>query len=566
MKLLEFKVNSEFRNLKGLSIKFDKKMSTYVIIGANGAGKSNVLEALSSVFNTLYYDATRNFEFDFYLKYEILEHHILLIYNNKSANFVLKLDNVKVSDGKIVSVLSQYLPSRVICNYSGEDSRIYENYYKNPRILYTTDLIRGHAVNPLQMMFVNKDYWKIIFIAMYCCREQVEAFNVFLTETLGIKSVGSVTLKIDEEELKKWSNSAPALYLRQFLARTDGGAIQIDDFNPNDDGPSFIYNNLVGVYELIKNNLSITVNEGVDTALFSEGEKKMMVVLFMLEALSDEKSLLLLDEPDSHIHIAQKDKLVSFLTETDNRENVITTHSPSLTTQFADDAIIMLSINEQGNAEVVDRDKAAIVKELTNDMWSVQEQNVFLNSNDDILLVEGWTDEVYISRALEMLQKQGKYHDLKFSYLPCNGSRNVKMMSEKFHPKRGQIMIALFDDDKAGWNAIRSVFGLTEDYDKKTFGKAQKKGDIWYMLIPAKRDDMKGDFNIEDYFDREVFLSLVMQFRKLNEIKSKDNFKQLLANKCKNNQLKSEKYEKFHLLFDLMEEIKQAEQDGKTQL
>lgn len=50
MKLLEFEVKSPFRNLKGLKIKFDSNMSTYVIIGTNGAGKSNVLEALSSVF------------------------------------------------------------------------------------------------------------------------------------------------------------------------------------------------------------------------------------------------------------------------------------------------------------------------------------------------------------------------------------------------------------------------------------------------------------------------------------------------------------------------------------
>lgn len=35
MKLLEFEVKSPFRNLKGLKIKFDSNMSTYVIIGTN---------------------------------------------------------------------------------------------------------------------------------------------------------------------------------------------------------------------------------------------------------------------------------------------------------------------------------------------------------------------------------------------------------------------------------------------------------------------------------------------------------------------------------------------------
>lgn len=566
MKLLEFKVNSSYRNLKGLKIKFDSNMSTYVVIGTNGAGKSNVLEALSSVFKTLYYNSDRNFEFSFYLKYEILNHNIIQLYNEDNHKFVFKIDNLKVDDAEVDELLAQYLPSRVICNYSGEDSRIYESYYKEPRELYTKELIKGTATRSLQMMFVNKDYWKIIFVVMACCKDQVEAFDKFLTETLGVKTIDQIILHVDEAELDKWSNSAPALYLRQLLARTEEKSISIDDFCPNGEDAIVIYNNLVGVYDLIKDNFDITFNEGIDTAFFSEGEKKMMVVLFMLEALSDERSLLLLDEPDSHIHIAQKGKLVSFLTETDNRENVITTHSPSLTTQFKEDAIIMLSTDKNGHAEVVDKDKAAIVKELTNGTWSIQEQNVFLNSNKDILLVEGWTDEAYISKALEVFKRQGKFSSLDFSYLPCNGSSNVKMMSEKFHPKENQMMIALFDDDQAGWNSIRVVFGLDKDYDKNDFGKAQKKNDIWYALIPAKNRKLRGNFNIEDYFDHHVFLRFIMSFKSLNEVVEKNSLKSKLANMCKNDELPDAKYNKFAILFEFIEEIKQADVEGKTKI
>lgn len=565
MKLLEFKINSSFRNLKGLRIKFDSKMSTYVVIGTNGAGKSNVLEALSSVFKTLYYDSNRNFEFDFYLKYEILNHDILLIYNDDSHKFVFKIDNTEVEDAEMEDILAQYLPSRIICNYSGEDSRIYESYYKEPREHYTKELIKGMAAHSLQMMFVNKDYWKIIFVVMACCKDQVEAFANFLTTTLGVNVIDHIILHVDEKELDGWSNSAPALYLRQLLARTAGRDISINDFCPNGEDALFVYNNLVGVYELIKEDFVITFNNGIDTAFFSEGEKKMMVVLFMLEALSDERSLLLLDEPDSHIHVAQKGKLVSFLTETDNRENVITTHSPSLTTQFDDEAIIMLSADVNGNAEVVDKDKAAIVKILTNDTWTIQQQNIFLNSNKDILLVEGWTDEAYISKALEVFHKQGKYMDLDFSYLPCNGSSNVKIMSEKFHPKKNQMMIALFDNDGAGWKSIRDVFNLDKDANKKAFGKAQKKADIWYALIPVPAG-RRGDINIEDYFHHNVLSKFVMSFKTLNEIVEKNSLKSKLAEMCNKNELADIKFSKFAKLFNFIEEIKQADFDSKTKI
>ena len=49
---------------------------------------ADVLEALSSVFKTLYYDSNRTFEFSFYLKYEILNHNIIQLYNEDSHKFV----------------------------------------------------------------------------------------------------------------------------------------------------------------------------------------------------------------------------------------------------------------------------------------------------------------------------------------------------------------------------------------------------------------------------------------------------------------------------------------------
>ena len=48
MKLLSLKITSDFRNLKGVNLQFDPANDTYVIIGNNGTGKTNILEALSS--------------------------------------------------------------------------------------------------------------------------------------------------------------------------------------------------------------------------------------------------------------------------------------------------------------------------------------------------------------------------------------------------------------------------------------------------------------------------------------------------------------------------------------
>ena len=70
MKLLTLKITSEFRNLENLNLSFDPANDTYVIIGNNGTGKTNILEAISSIFSVLLNHST-DFLFSFVLRYEI---------------------------------------------------------------------------------------------------------------------------------------------------------------------------------------------------------------------------------------------------------------------------------------------------------------------------------------------------------------------------------------------------------------------------------------------------------------------------------------------------------------
>jgi len=44
---------AEFKNLKNFFIDFDENSFTTVIVGQNGAGKSNILEALIIIFRDL---------------------------------------------------------------------------------------------------------------------------------------------------------------------------------------------------------------------------------------------------------------------------------------------------------------------------------------------------------------------------------------------------------------------------------------------------------------------------------------------------------------------------------
>src|ERR1700761_8994131 len=61
-----------FKNLRDFHIDFDEKSEVSVLVGRNGAGKSNVLEALTLIFRDL--DLRQPAKFDYRIKYECKGH------------------------------------------------------------------------------------------------------------------------------------------------------------------------------------------------------------------------------------------------------------------------------------------------------------------------------------------------------------------------------------------------------------------------------------------------------------------------------------------------------------
>src|SRR5258706_4550062 len=67
--------------------------------------------------------------------------------------------------------------------------------------------------------------------------------------------------------------------------------------------------------------IEITYNGNLDADCLSEGEKKLLLIMLILEVVGDENSLILLDEPDSHIHLSRKEEIQKLLARYPNREN-----------------------------------------------------------------------------------------------------------------------------------------------------------------------------------------------------------------------------------------------------
>jgi len=562
MKLHRFKINSRFKNIADFELNFLNKEGITVLIGNNGSGKSNILEAISSVFSGLY-NHKYNPSFNYELSYTTRDlYKIDVTFEDGTYSFTI--------NDKKSSIKSDFLPTQLISSYSGEESRLWKKYYE-PFYQEYIDAIKGSTLPNSKLVYINKYYWNIALLTLHFYDfASFTDIREFCQDTLGISSLNFIKFSFNIQKLKDWSkNPNPVTNFVSAINPNQEEQIQITLLELKDK-LSYIISNEIDFFRYLsasfmpKNdklitNIELNINANLWADCLSEGEKKLLLIKFILEVVGDQDSLILLDEPDSHIHVSRKEEIHKLLYQYSNRENIITTHSPTLTHDFDKKHIIMLTKNEKNDAQIEDKEKQDIIYELTKGIWSYQEQNIFLNSNNDILLVEGKSDETFLKKALEVLQKtEPRYANLKFEYLPCGGADGVKLMVQKFKPKIGQHIIAFFDSDKAGWESINSIFGKSDKskFDNRKFNRYQKKENIWIAHYPIRPYYRGGqNFNVEDYFSKALLTKHVLQsFKGLDSFITKKSLKVSLERGCEN--FNDYEFKHFKVVFDLILEIK----------
>ena len=114
------------------------------------------------------------------------------------------------------------------------------------------------------------------------------------------------------------------------------------------------------------------INQGFSAKDLSEGEKKIILIRAVLSFVADENSLILLDEPDAHIHEGRKQELYNLFSEycKYDRQIVVATHSPIIAQLSNEKELIMLE-QEDGKATLLTDDKIDKIKRLSGTSWAV---------------------------------------------------------------------------------------------------------------------------------------------------------------------------------------------------
>lgn len=547
----------EISGYKNLNIKLEHEAKVISLIGNNGSGKSNILEALSIIFRDLYLEKN-NTPFNYKIEYVIRDETVVIEKNHSSINYL-------VNNNDVASIL-RHLPNKVVAIYSGEADRLwkesYEVFYKKT----IESIYKESQVTMPKLLLINKYYWQLSLLTLLLSDNEDD--RIFVKDKLGIHTVNKIRFTINKNNYKNYPNSL-ALNLAKAIERQDEYTLEelketLSEFTELRDIYSYLYLLFTPKDKKIIKEITILFNDKrltIDS--LSEGEKKLLLLKSAFEFAVQEDSLFLLDEPDAHIHINNKEQIVKLIERyKGNRQVVITTHSPTVTKSISNDELFMMD-----NGELIDKKEQEILDHLTGDFWNRHQQSSFLSSDKRvILLVEGRHDKVHFTNALAKLKDE--FPKLEFDIFSLGGEAKIKPFMIGLYETNvwnDKIYIAIYDNDTAGNTSLKNGWKTEESCGYKKLVKDKLEHDNFFAVSLIKPQGFTDECTIESMFEPKKYQSsymLAMKNYKYFNNRSIDKINKEIKEESKNllaeqsNSFSKDDFKFFKPLFELIEQIR----------
>ena len=398
----------KYNHLENFTIVFDKSLS--VIIGANGSGKSSILEILAKIFSAAYLNekSPLGFELVYSVNHENKDErtsttsdfttHIVKL-SSTGKDEPIKMDTGILPDGFIISdlkkgkvqlteqdksTLLRFLPSNVVIYYSGLSDHMEKLCSKHEKI-QKEEFFKGNALAKRPMFYYRPENFKMLLLALLSF--EFGDTKDFIFDKLKITELSRFSIKIKKPEAK-WTKGKKAKdiwgaydIMKNFVAVLEQFAefkLVADDDNsiefsfPNMDKLYSLKNHFgeekrlfelldMALYEEMLDEISIILNKGalqtssiqqegeihLNSDALSEGEKQIIAIKGINEILIQENTLLLFDEPDTYLHPVWQSSFISEIEQySENAQFIITTHSPQLINNFKEGELHILRKGE----------------------------------------------------------------------------------------------------------------------------------------------------------------------------------------------------------------------------
>lgn len=483
----------DYKNIHHQTLNFSDGAYT-TLIGLNGSGKSNWLEAIAHIFLNLN-DPTFSCDFDYTMVYSIGEDRYEVSNTHKKRNGVV-VENVA-------------LPSKLIACYSGEDLRLWRDCFKPNYDKFFNDAVSQRYKEP-QMLYVNKYTWAISLIALMCSdNSHVKSFlkEIFNTaDDIDLAAV-RVDMHFIEKNIANFLQNDVTSFIRRLQDLREiyiAGVKSLDIGEPENLAFCkkvyfYLYvatmpvRNEVNRIDKAIDSVELTYN-GVRLSHLSEGHKKRILIEFVSRVLGDANTLYLFDEPDAHAHVAAKKKIF------DDIKNVpgycvLTSHSPLFIKNMQYSNIRYIDHGEVKNLG----DKVQVIRAFSDGDINYIDGAMIVSSKK-LLVVEGVDDYHYLSKAIELLSPDYDCFE-NIAILHQNGtSQTAEFYENVIKPMIGDMdtVVFLFDNDVAGREGALVLKNLPN-------AELAKVTTVFYSDVYPIPAGINHDFYLEDLFPTAAY-------------------------------------------------------------
>ncbi|MCD0464066.1 AAA family ATPase [Flavobacterium sp. ENC] len=402
MRIDKVHIKSTFKNLDNFEIDFDETSMETVLIGLNATGKSNFFEALVIIFRDLDLERDPEPAFTYFIKYKCKTYDIEVSFST-TTGYSFIVDNVKLrSKNEFFKSKDDYLPRHVFIYYSGTSDRL-KNLYSEHEKRYYSEIIKADAkyekFDRIRRIFLSQNiHASFALIAFYMFKERESETIQFLKDELKIHDFGSALFVLKQpawSKVKKetdqfwnakglvrrfiedlWLFSLAPIYHEEristnykkaeklnllYLFLSDKESFQsLVDLKYSDKIQLFNALESIHISDLLHDVKIKVWKENVDGELamgeLSEGEKQLLTVLGLLKFTKDEESLILLDEPDTHLNPMWKWKYLDYIDQVVKRPEttqiIFCTHDPLVIGSLRKEQVRIFATDSEGKTIV----------------------------------------------------------------------------------------------------------------------------------------------------------------------------------------------------------------------
>jgi putative ATP-dependent endonuclease of OLD family len=163
----------------------------------------------------------------------------------------------------------------------------------------------------------------------------------------------------------------------------------------------------------------------------SSGEKELINFILGILALNSKNGIVLIDEPELHIHSTWQKALIEMLVELSNitlNQLFITTHSPNFINEKILDKVFRIYIDINLSSNVVQsKEKTGKLKDLIHIVNNYNNERMFFA--DKVILVEGIQDKIFFENYIRLYLKALKITKT-YEVLEVGGKHNFEKYKE----------------------------------------------------------------------------------------------------------------------------------------